>query len=106
MTWLMGTHKTLLAMVRSLGPSSNIGNLRNSASWLIVPALSMTAGAMNSQPCGAIALCRQSPVGWLWISVTACANDRLYERSEEHTSELQSLMRTSYAAFCLTKKKK
>src|SRR3546814_9931916 len=25
-------------------------------------------------------------------------------RSEEHTSELQSLMRTSYAAFCLTKK--
>src|SRR3546814_9114056 len=27
------------------------------------------------------------------------------ERSEEHTSELQSLMRISYAAFCLKKKK-
>src|SRR3546814_8093167 len=26
-------------------------------------------------------------------------------RSEEHTSELQSLMRSSYAVFCLTKKK-
>src|SRR3546814_8554439 len=26
------------------------------------------------------------------------------DRSEEHTSELQSLMRSSYAAFCLTKK--
>src|SRR3546814_6256333 len=26
-------------------------------------------------------------------------------RSEEHTSELQSLMRTSYAVFCLEKKK-
>src|SRR3546814_10579933 len=26
-------------------------------------------------------------------------------RSEEHTSELQSLMRTSYAVFCLKKKK-
>src|SRR3546814_8025394 len=26
------------------------------------------------------------------------------ERSEEHTSDLQSLMRTSYAAFCLTTK--
>src|SRR3546814_8882663 len=26
-------------------------------------------------------------------------------RSEEHTSELQSLMRTSYAVFCLQKKK-
>src|SRR3546814_9919557 len=28
------------------------------------------------------------------------------ERSEEHTSELQSLMRISYAVFCLTKKTK
>src|SRR3546814_1470975 len=27
-------------------------------------------------------------------------------KSEEHTSELQSLMRISYAVFCLTKKKK
>src|SRR3546814_2060647 len=33
---------------------------------------------------------------------------RIYERdrSEEHTSELQSLMRNSYAVFCLKKKKK
>src|SRR3546814_5835572 len=30
---------------------------------------------------------------------------RLFARSEEHTSELQSLMRTSYAVFCLKKKK-
>src|SRR3546814_2113592 len=29
-----------------------------------------------------------------------------FERSEEHTSELQSLMRISYAVFCLKKKKK
>src|SRR3546814_5854491 len=28
-----------------------------------------------------------------------------YRRSEEHTSELQSLMRISYAVFCLKKKK-
>src|SRR3546814_6251664 len=27
------------------------------------------------------------------------------QRSEEHTSELQSLMRISYAVFCMTKKK-
>src|SRR3546814_6028883 len=31
---------------------------------------------------------------------------RLARRSEEHTSELQSLMRTSYAVFCLKKKTK
>src|SRR3546814_10028873 len=32
--------------------------------------------------------------------------DGLKNRSEEHTSELQSLMRISYAVFCLKKKKK
>src|SRR3546814_5774844 len=31
--------------------------------------------------------------------------DITYYRSEEHTSELQSLMRISYAVFCLKKKK-
>src|SRR3546814_5484387 len=31
--------------------------------------------------------------------------DSFVERSEEHTSELQSLMRISYAVFCLKKKK-
>src|SRR3546814_6626221 len=30
---------------------------------------------------------------------------RRHSRSEEHTSELQSLMRISYAVFCLNKKK-
>src|SRR3546814_2415729 len=32
--------------------------------------------------------------------------DATLVRSEEHTSELQSLMRSSYAVFCLKKKKK
>src|SRR3546814_5072235 len=31
--------------------------------------------------------------------------DAVLERSEEHTSELQSLMRNSYAVFCLKKNK-
>src|SRR3546814_2607093 len=34
-----------------------------------------------------------------------CLHRRCRERSEEHTSELQSLMRISYAVFCLKKKK-
>src|SRR3546814_10139218 len=35
------------------------------------------------------------------------AGDRIaFRRSEEHTSELQSLMRISYAVFCLKKNKK
>src|SRR3546814_10816404 len=33
------------------------------------------------------------------------SQQRRIERSEEHTSELQSLMRISYAVFCLKKKK-
>src|SRR3546814_9497425 len=42
---------------------------------------------------------------------TQCSKERLsrrllQNRSEEHTSELQSLMRISYAVFCLKKKKK
>src|SRR3546814_4155003 len=42
---------------------------------------------------------------------TACDEDVVmaaldHLRSEEHTSELQSLMRISYAVFCLNKKKK
>src|SRR3546814_6079058 len=32
--------------------------------------------------------------------------DRVYVRSEEHTSELKSLMRISYAVFCLKKNRK
>src|SRR3546814_6550422 len=42
------------------------------------------------------------------IGITKHARVRLRgyrERSEEHTSELQSLMRISYAVFCLKKKK-
>src|SRR3546814_3199185 len=33
-----------------------------------------------------------------------CRESGLADRSEEHTSELQSLMRISYAVFCLKKK--
>src|SRR3546814_7292583 len=38
--------------------------------------------------------------------VAVGADDELGHRSEEHTSELQSLMRISYAVFCLKKKNK
>src|SRR3546814_7047597 len=40
------------------------------------------------------------PISGTMLGVTALI------RSEEHTSELQSLMRISYAVFCLKKKKK
>src|SRR3546814_3305883 len=47
-----------------------------------------------------------SPTELIWIMKPATSTNRGYGiRSEEHTSELQSLMRISYAVFCLKKKK-
>src|SRR3546814_5628333 len=46
---------------------------------------------------------RHSAILLLGLSLAACGQS---ERSEEHTSELQSLMRISYAVFCLKKKTK
>src|SRR3546814_977269 len=40
-----------------------------------------------------------------YVHPSASQSDAFNRRSEEHTSELQSLMRISYAVFCLKKKK-
>src|SRR3546814_8983463 len=70
------------------------------------PSSSVTGTGCASVPPNAIdrvamvfasPLNRSGPVHGRTISV--------HSRSEEHTSELQSLMRTSYAVFCLKKKK-
>src|SRR3546814_4941972 len=53
----------------------------------------------NSHPVPASRSRRRRPARWR-------RTDRCPVRSEEHTSELQSLMRISYAVFCLKKKKK
>src|SRR3546814_7113209 len=42
--------------------------------------------------------------GWVPLYTWHKVHAGLIDRSEEHTSELQSLMRTSYAVFCLKKK--
>src|SRR3546814_9400270 len=49
-------------------------------------------------------LVNQDPYGKGWM-VKIHMTDASETRSEEHTSELQSLMRISYAVFCLKKKK-
>src|SRR3546814_5040079 len=53
-----------------------------------------------STPLRSIALAER-----LSISMPCRSWPRIQIRSEEHTSELQSLMRISYAVFCLKKKK-
>src|SRR3546814_6511548 len=60
----------------------------------------MPGGFNNPGPASPLPLV--APQRWkLWL----CEPPRDL-RSEEHTSELQSLMRISYAVFCLKKKKK
>src|SRR3546814_10255098 len=63
------------------------------------PARDKCRGHRESRPRGKNIewLSRRPNVGW--------ASRRALTKSEEHTSELQSLMRISYAVFCLKKKK-
>src|SRR3546814_1549741 len=42
---------------------------------------------------------------WSLVTMIVVSSLRTHTRSEEHTSELQSLMRISYAVFCLKKKR-
>src|SRR3546814_7652066 len=58
--------------------------------WRVAPPWAEARGRGSARP-----ICRMT------ISCPARS-----ARSEEHTSELQSLMRISYAVFCLKKKKK
>src|SRR3546814_9763441 len=63
-------------------------------------AAAIDAMAIACLPAGGCAGRRLAGPGH-WVF--QCASER--GRSEEHTSELQSLMRISYAVFCLKKKK-
>src|SRR3546814_3994958 len=60
------------------------------------------AGATTEVPCGA----EISDMPTYTITWTSLDGQKGPVRSEEHTSELQSLMRISYAVFCLKKKNK
>src|SRR3546814_2436804 len=62
-----------------------------------------SSSTSSSTPVIAVAKSPNSPIEKL----TASRCERVSaQRSEEHTSELQSLMRISYAVFCLNKKRK
>src|SRR3546814_7720679 len=56
-------------------------------------------GALGSDEAEVLTINTVTSFGGSWLSA------RIGSRSEEHTSELQSLMRISYAVFCLKKKK-
>src|SRR3546814_5530903 len=64
------------------------------------------AGKMKAAGNDRVLLCeRGASFGYNMLVSDMRALPILAQRSEEHTSELQSLMRISYAVFCLKKKK-
>src|SRR3546814_10436899 len=69
-------------------------------------ALPLIAALERSAICLTIAAAMRSASASLRRILETVAPSVSAARSEEHTSELQSLMRISYAVFCLKKKKK
>src|SRR3546814_7050123 len=105
------------------------GRLRSDKSAIDVLRATLPAGTVSGAPkvrameiIDSLELTKRGPyagvVGYLAFSgnidtaiairtlVVADDGRASVQRSEEHTSELQSLMRNSYAVVCLTKKKK
>src|SRR3546814_3599199 len=62
----------------------------------------LSAGCATSRMAAALV---KLPNSATWMKYSSWRRS-MVDRSEEHTSELQSLMRISYAVFCLKKKKK
>src|SRR3546814_8630671 len=86
----------------------------NAVANSVVPKFTIIIG--NSYGAGNYAMCGKAfdprliyawPTARIGVMGGSQAAETLVqiERSEEHTSELQSLMRISYAVFCLKKKK-
>src|SRR3546814_5129120 len=84
------------------------GSIRTNAGWWKAPTRFLPAPVLIAVfPPTELSTCASKVVGictkWHPRFNMAAAKPT---RSEEHTSELQSLMRISYAVFCLNKKKK
>src|SRR3546814_9115707 len=78
--------------------------MRGSVSWKITTCNCSRVAPSYGKICTAIGvrIWKRSPA---WRERRDEMTSAMQARSEEHTSELQSLMRISYAVFCLKKKK-
>src|SRR3546814_2899831 len=77
--------------------------LRTHARPHIIAHLQRTTQSIESSTMSFIPV----PASYAWLQTAdpnTVRHEHFVQRSEEHTSELQSLMRISYAVFCLKKK--
>src|SRR3546814_7459200 len=93
----MGIDKTASRKAPALtAPASQFANWRNCVSELSAPPAPAASHHASAAPLDPLFNPR---------SIALVGATERSVRSEEHTSELQSLMRISYAVFCLKKKK-
>src|SRR3546814_10789645 len=107
-TYTLFPYTSLFRSVEAVADTVEVGSVVKAAiSALIAPEKSseivFPQGTIRFNAEGLAAIARTHGGGWD-IDLIADAY-RQQMRSEEHTSELQSLMRISYAVFCLKKKK-
>src|SRR3546814_7639424 len=69
--------------------------------WAVPVSVRLVLGTSSSPDRALFHSCTTFP-----LPAPSSSSQLVAARSEEHTSELQSLMRTSYAVFCLKKKNK
>src|SRR3546814_6303682 len=89
-------------------PNSASGVPSSSISPLCMNRVRSETSRANFISCVTNSILRPSSASWRMTRNTSptISGSSAEVRSEEHTSELQSLMRISYAVFCLKKKKK
>src|SRR3546814_2888086 len=108
--YLYGDHRDLHVLTHSFPTRRSSDLLREAATWYVVGGRA-TGSARAAKLAGLKArLFGGDPraLSLIVSSETGRGGARAiadFVRSEEHTSELQSLMRISYAVFCLKKKK-
>src|SRR3546814_7648584 len=109
LTWrfkrLFAIPAALLAALAMIAATTSLPALDSAALLLrpvlVVPDLSLPALVGIALPLFIVTMASQNIPGIAVLSANGYAP--VPGRSEEHTSELQSLMRTSYAVFCLKK---
>src|SRR3546814_4267694 len=96
----------MMAKGRVLGASALLAAWPLPAAAQVASAASQAQAMVGKMAAAGLAIATLFLVIAGYFLMTGHGDRQTFARSEEHTSELQSLMRISYAVFCLKKKKR